>query len=198
MAASSWRSPNPITGANIFGQFVNADGTLSGSNIDVDIGAGDQNEPAVAQRVEGGAVVVWTDAGGANPEIHYATVSSLGVVGAEQTVLSEAGIALLRPTLRRSPTVARSSSLRIGGPPLMSYSGSSTRPGTRWALEGFIDEGPADQFVPAVAASANTALVVYLAEIGPMTSTSRPVSSTGPALPLRSRSTIPGIWTSPM
>ena len=48
---------------DIIGQFVNPDGTLSGSNIDIDIGAGFQEDPAVAARLGGAAIVVWADCG---------------------------------------------------------------------------------------------------------------------------------------
>src|SRR5262245_24120459 len=71
---------DPVSGVNIIGQFASPDGTLSGGNIDIDIGAGDQAEPAVAARSAGAAVVVWHDKA-ASDEIHYAIVSGAGVAG---------------------------------------------------------------------------------------------------------------------
>src|SRR5262245_15661192 len=71
---------------NIIGQFVDPDGTLSGGNIDIDVGGGNQFNPAVAARAGGGAIVVWDDVAAGN-DTQYSIVSSAGVASAEQTVL---------------------------------------------------------------------------------------------------------------
>src|SRR5687768_308685 len=63
--------------SNVIGQFVNPDGTLSGGNIDIDIAVDHQDEPAVAQRAGGAAIVVWEE--GAGDVIRYSIVSSVGV-----------------------------------------------------------------------------------------------------------------------
>src|SRR5262245_37503975 len=81
----AFRDVDPAS--NIVGQFVNGDGTLAGSNIDIELDAFDQIQPAVAQRLGDGAVVVWTDTNAAFSEVQYAIVSSAGGVGLEQTIL---------------------------------------------------------------------------------------------------------------
>ena len=144
---------------NIIGQFVNPDGTHSGSNINIDIGAGDQFDPAVAQRSGGAAIVVWED-NNTSDDIQYSIISSAGVAGAEQTILS--GNALEDPDVAtladgRSLVVAQQTNasddivfrfVEAGGTPSA-------------ALQDFIDNGAGFQFDPAVAAFANNALVVY-------------------------------------
>src|SRR5262245_20816833 len=77
-------------GSNIVGQFVNPDGSLSGINLDIDIGAGDQFQPTVAERAAGAAIIAWED-DAASQEIQYSIVTAAGSVGAEQVILSGAG-----------------------------------------------------------------------------------------------------------
>src|SRR5687767_5260974 len=72
---------------DIIGQFVNADGTLSGGNFDIEVDGAFQLAPAVAQRSVGAAIVVWED-DAATSDIQYSIISSAGVAGAEQTVLT--------------------------------------------------------------------------------------------------------------
>ena len=68
---------------DIYGQFINADGTLSGAAIRIDFLIEEQDVPAVAARQGGGAVVVYTTEGpsnGANTDIYLRTVSSTGAL----------------------------------------------------------------------------------------------------------------------
>ena len=147
--------------SNIIGQFVNPDGTPSGSNIDVEIDAGDQLELAVAQRASGAAIVVWHDEG-ASDEIHYAIVSSAGAVGTEQTALD--GNAWFQPDVAtladgRSLVVATQDNGNFDiGFSLIDPTGAPS------GVTGFIDNGTDDQDAAAVAAFANNALVVYVDE----------------------------------
>ena len=129
MAASSWPSRTSRRNDNIIGQFVNPDGTLSGSNIDIEIDAGYQFDPAVAQRAGGAAVVVWED-DAASDEIHYSIVSAPVSVGAEQTILDGGPICRpgcsdarrrpfaggCRPVQRQRMTSSSASSMRPGRP----------------------------------------------------------------------------------
>lgn len=74
-------------------QYLNADGTLSGSRLLVDNDAGFQYAPAVASRPGGGAVVIWVDENGkdgAGNSISHAiqlrVVSNAGVMSTPFTV----------------------------------------------------------------------------------------------------------------
>ena len=144
---------------NIVGQFINADGTLSGSNIEVENDAGFQFDPAVAQRSGGAAVVVWDD-DAISEEIHYSIVSSAGVPGLEQTILD--GGPLDDPDVA---TLADGRSLVVAS----QFTGGDNNivfrfidaGGAPGPAQDFIDNGIADQFDPAVAAFSNNALVVY-------------------------------------
>ena len=144
---------------NIIGQFVNADGTLSGSNIDIELDINDQDEPAVAQRASGAAVVVWEDEDASN-EIHYAIVSSGGSVGTEQTILD--GDPLNNPDVAtladgRSIVVASQANI-ISEDIVFRFIDPGGAPS---GVLDFVDNGANDQFDPAVAAFNNNALVVY-------------------------------------
>src|SRR5437879_9372478 len=52
---------------DVLGQLVNADGTLSGSTLFIQHPTGDQDEPAVAARLDGGFTTVWRDYGTGAP-----------------------------------------------------------------------------------------------------------------------------------
>ena len=77
-------------------QFLNASGALSGTNILIDGNSGFQSNPAVAPRLGGGAVVVWTDVDGfdagegSNPltdAIQLMVVSAAGAMSSPLTVV---------------------------------------------------------------------------------------------------------------
>ena len=78
----------------------------SGGNIDIDIGAGDQANPAVAQRARRRRQS-WSGSDGASDDIQYSIVSSAGVAGPEQTILADADPVRLRRMSPRLPTAAR-------------------------------------------------------------------------------------------
>src|SRR5262245_58201376 len=68
---------------DIRGQFVNANGILSGGTIAVAIPGGIQEAPSVAARGDGGFTTVWEDFGTTtgvlmNPDIYYAVTNSIG------------------------------------------------------------------------------------------------------------------------
>ena len=145
---------------NIFGQFVNPDGTLSGSNIDIGIDTSEQADAAVAQRAAGAAVVVWTDAT-VGFDIQYSIVSSGGAPAPNRPFSAVPTRWLLR-MLRRLPMAAPLWSQSKRSPSkATSSSGSSMPPGIRLALLDIVDDGAGDQSDPAVAAFGNNALVVY-------------------------------------
>jgi Ca2+-binding RTX toxin-like protein len=86
----AWTSDHSIADdLDIYGQFFNADGTRSGSQVEIDNDGSDnsgddQSEAAVASRAGGGVVVVYrdTDIGGpGTSDISLRTISSTGVVG---------------------------------------------------------------------------------------------------------------------
>src|SRR5262245_3722729 len=72
------------TDIDIHGQFVNANGTLSGPIIFVEGDFGIQDDPAVAARGDGGFTTVWQDFGtvtgspNPSPDIYYAVTNSAG------------------------------------------------------------------------------------------------------------------------
>src|SRR5215470_8161933 len=55
-----------LTDIDIYGQFVNANGTLSGNTIAIAGPTGVQGDPAVAARGDGGFTTVWQDFGTIN------------------------------------------------------------------------------------------------------------------------------------
>jgi hypothetical protein len=73
----------PGTDIDVYGQFVNANGTLSGGSIPIAAPNGIQQNPAVAARSDGGFTTVWQDSGtgvspSADPDIYYAVTNSAG------------------------------------------------------------------------------------------------------------------------
>ena len=148
-------------GYNIIGQFVSIDGTRLEGNIDIEADIGFQLDPAVAQRANGAAVVVWTDEQ-ISDEIHYATVSSAGTVGTEKTILDgnpldDADIATLADG--RSLVVAEQFNPTTDDDIVFRFIDTNGEPDA--ALQAFIDNGAGDQISPSAAAFGNNALVVY-------------------------------------
>ena len=98
------RELTPGADINILGQFVNADGTLSGAQVTIDNGVGLQINPAVAARLGGGATIVWLDQNDSD-EIEFRTVNNAGVTTAEFDVLTVVPTST-RPTSRSLQTAA--------------------------------------------------------------------------------------------
>src|SRR5262245_11736785 len=74
-----------FTDIDIYGQFVNPNGTLSGSFIPITTPGGIQDDPAVAARNGGGFTTVWRDYGttttstpSGDPDIYYAVTAANG------------------------------------------------------------------------------------------------------------------------
>src|SRR5262249_5363145 len=86
---------------DIYGQFVNPNGTLSGSTIFVAGPSGIQDTPAVAARGDGGFTTVWQDFGtvtrspSASPDIYYAVTNSAGTNTVNRTLLMDSGTGAL-------------------------------------------------------------------------------------------------------
>ena len=143
---------------DIIGQFVNPDGTTSGTPVEIQYVGGNQQSGAVAQRSGGAAVVVWHDVS-TSDEIHYSIISNLGGVGAETTILN--GNSLQNPDVAtfgdgRSIVVAQQNNATADivfrliddlGAPV--------------GAQAAVDDGAGGQFEPAVAAFGSNALVVY-------------------------------------
>ena len=147
---------------NIIGQFVNADGTLSGNNIDIEIDAGQQYPPSVAARPDGAVVVVWEDDPGTVGGIHYAIVSGSGIVGVEETILDPVGA----PSDPDVATLAdgRSMVVAAGGSAIVfRFIGINGQPA---GAQDYVDNSAVTQSRPAVASFGNNALVVYEEGIG--------------------------------
>ena len=145
---------------SIIGQFVNPDGTLAGGNINIDIGPGLRLDPAVAQRAGGAAVVVWRDYSSSD-DIHYAIVSSTGVVGAELTILEGAN-GLGQPdvaTLADGRSLVVATQFNASDDVVFRFIDAAGTPAA--SAQDFIDNGAGSQVAPAVAAFGNSALVVY-------------------------------------
>lgn len=162
---------------DIYLQFVNADGTLSGAHLPIDINGGAQITAAVAPRLGGGAVVVWQDQDGwfgvdsSSGDLSYAiqlrVVSSTGVMSTPLTVADS-----LAPTSRYSH--ADVASLADGRIVVVYQHDSSTSADVDIELEvvnsagtskvtpfsGYVTEDLVSKEA-AVAASGNNALIAY-------------------------------------
>ena len=90
---------------NVVGQFVNANGTMSGATIAVATNFGSQEDPAVAARSDGGFTTVWQDFGTTNgspiadPDIYYAVTNSAGTNTVSRTLLMDSVSALEDPDI---------------------------------------------------------------------------------------------------
>jgi hypothetical protein len=95
---------------DLYAQFVNPNGTLSGALIPVETDGGIQRDPAVAARAGGGFTTVWRDFGTttgspiADPDIYYAVTNSAGTNTVGRTVIMDsAGFALEDPEIATMP-----------------------------------------------------------------------------------------------
>src|SRR5262245_34127992 len=89
-----YESEDPPNEVDVLGQFVNADGTLSGTTISIAVPPGFQGEPAAAARSDGGFTTVWSDAPPLSqtasiPDIYYAVTNSAGTVTVPRTLLMD-------------------------------------------------------------------------------------------------------------
>jgi len=152
----------------IGGQFVNANGTLSGASLVApnvpgaiaDFG----DDPAVSQRAGGAAVVVWTNSGA----IELAVINTAGVniTSGGKLIVQAAAIANTH-LIPDVATLSDGRSLIVWAQNLSSNINVLARilnaAGTGFTTTDVldVDSGPNSQTSPAVAASTNTALVVY-------------------------------------
>src|SRR5262245_39675921 len=94
---------------DILGQFVNANGTLSGGTIPVATTSGMQDDPAVAARGGGGFTTVWQEFGtvtgspSASPDIYYALTNSAGTVTTNRTLLIDSNLSVRNPDIATMP-----------------------------------------------------------------------------------------------
>jgi hypothetical protein len=154
---------------DIGGQFVNANGTLSGASLVApnvpgpiaDFGS----DPAVAQRTGGAAVVVWSNSGATE----LAVINSAGVntTSGGKLIVQSADIANTH-LIPDVATLSDGRSLIVWTQNLSSNTNVLARilnaAGTGFTTPDFldVDSGANSQTSPAVAASANAALVVYV------------------------------------
>jgi hypothetical protein len=166
----------PTADNNIIGQFFNRDGSFSGGNFGIETDAGVQRDAAVAPRTTGsgagGAVVVWEDTTSAAGDIQLAIISSTGVnltSGAELNVVTGTTGVAKRQRSADVATLADGRSLiawqqdysnfppdifaRILDPAGIGFTTSDR---ISVAEDSFFS-----QSAPAVAASGNTALIVF-------------------------------------
>ena len=148
---------------NVLGQFVNPNGTLAGSNIDIELDAGHQSNPSVAARSGGAAIIVWED--NSSGDIEYAIVSGSGTRASQQLILDSG------PGFLGTPDVATLSDGKTlvvaGGHDLVFRLIDSA--GNPTGVQDFLDNGAGRQFDPAVAAFGANALVVYEDDSGAST-----------------------------
>ncbi len=153
-------------------QFVNANGTLSGERLLIDNNLGIQTDAAVAPRLGGGAVVVWTDENGKDAggndvtdDIQLRVVSAAGVMGTTLTVAAS-----FAPTVAYSHAdVASLADGRIVAVFQLNISGDLDIDLRLVNAAGTSVTAPPDASVagddvsttPAIAASGNNALIVF-------------------------------------
>src|SRR5215467_15016924 len=86
---------NTGTDIDIYGQFVNPNGTLSGGLIPIANPGGIQDDPAVAARSGGGFTTVWQDFGTTtgtptpSPDVYYAVTGANGTNATNRTLLMD-------------------------------------------------------------------------------------------------------------
>ena len=127
----------------------------AGSDVLVETSMGIQRDPAVAARSDGGATVVWRNS--STHDVQYAVVSS--AAGTTQDLIAGAASAPDIAALAdgRALVVAAQVNATIDIVfRFIDAAGLATGP-----VQAFIDDGAGDQDLPAIAASLNTALVVY-------------------------------------
>jgi hypothetical protein len=164
------------TDNDILGQFVNANGTLSGTTLFPMLANGLQSDPAVAARGDGSFTTVWQDFGTttgspiADPDIYYAITGAAGNGIANRTLIMNAsGRALQRPDIATlASTPAESAQMVVAE---LAYSATDHDivfdilgpAGQRFAGALFdnVDASAGLQQNPQVAGSSDRALVVY-------------------------------------
>ena len=152
---------------NIFGAFFNPDGSTAVAEIDVISEADLQDNPSVASRLGGAAVVVYEDDNhsATDPDIYLAVVSSAGVASPELLV-ANTGDPLTNPDVTmlangQNPIVFERD---LGGGNIDLYLRVLDEAGTGFTAGAFaipVDTGTSETDDPAIAAFANNALIVY-------------------------------------
>jgi hypothetical protein len=156
---------------DVYGQFVNANGTVSGMTLLIEQPTGLQFNPAAAARLDGGFTTVWEDHGRTNgapvpdPDIFARVVSSVGGIG-PATAIATTAFALNNPDITtladgRHLIVFESKTSDTNHDILfnvLSVLGTTLAPSTAPLI---VENSTSFQSNPAVAASGNAALVVY-------------------------------------
>jgi hypothetical protein len=166
---------------DIEGQFVNANGTLSGSTLPTAISGGKQHDPAVAANTVGGFTTVWQDFGTTtgspvpDPAIYYSITDPAGLNPVGRTLLMDiSGFALLRPDIASMQGTQNTQQIAVAeaayfsndhdivfdmfGPDGWQFAGGNF---------GTVDDAAGLQQNPQVAGGpANQALVVYEDNLG--------------------------------
>lgn len=156
---------------DIWFQFLNSDGTRSGSGLQIDQDSGFQVDPVVAPRLGGGAVIVWHDSDGFHAGNPVTDIIELRVVSATGALSDKLSVSGESDSPNRAPDAAMLADGRVIVVWQTDFPSESDvlfrvlgADGVTLGATGFVDNSGQDTDAASIAASGNKALIAYAEE----------------------------------